>query len=95
MKIIVLSYILLLLDIVLISVNIISIYKYSTTNLSFYLFFIIIIVAAAIYFLLILNLFLYVDCENYLSVVRGAEISSEEATKKTNEDKILKKFGTY
>ena len=78
-KNIILSYILLLLDLVWFSVNVITCYKYSTKAFEFYLFFIMIIVAAAVYFTFNLNHCLFIDWEDYLNRMRVVEVLSEEA----------------
>ena len=90
-KNIILSYILLLLDLVWFSVNVITCYKYSTKAFEFYLFFIMVIVAAAVYLTFNLNLCMFIDWEDHLNRMRAVEVLSEETVERlenvlTNEE---------
>ena len=90
-KNIILSYILLLLDLVWFSVNVITCYKYSTKAFEFYLFFIMIIVAAAVYFTFNFKICLFIDWEEYLNRTSADEVLNEEAVERlenvlTNEE---------
>ena len=78
-KNVMLTYILLMLDLVWFSVHIITCYEHSTKNLSFKYFYIIVFVNVAVSFLMNLNLCFYLDWEDYINRRRAAEVLSEEA----------------